>query len=152
MTAPISRINRRRVLAGIAAAGTLAVTPHGFAAASPRAYVLQDDPGTTSFMNWEAMEGTPTEAAILAYQEQTGRTVEIIPTPGTGTDYETKVRTMLAGGTVPDIVRVNDDYVRFYSTKQQFTDLTPFIERDGVDPADYYQPRLIYYNVDMFVQ
>lgn len=170
-----SRLSRRQVVTGAAAAGAAATLPRGFALASQgglsRAHALQDDPGLTSFMNWEAMEGTPTEAAILAYQERTGRQVEIIPTPGTGSDYETKVRTMLAGGTVPDIVRTNDDYVRFYSTKQQFTDLTPFIERDGINSADYYQPiwdfakqpdgkytawslgnqpRLIYYNVDMF--
>lgn len=170
-----SRLSRRRVMTGVAAAGAAAAMPHGFAIASQRSPSrfpsLQDDPGLTSFMNWEAMEGTPTEAAILAYQEQTGHQVEIIPTPGTGTDYETKVRTMLAGGTVPDVIRTNDDYVRFYSIKQQFTDLTPFIQRDGINAADYYepiwnfasqpdgkytawslgnQPRLIYYNVDLF--
>ena len=129
------------------------------------------DFGTTQFMNWEAMEGTPTEQAILAYQEQTGRTVEIIPNPGTGTDYETKIRTMLAGDTIPDIIRTNDDFVRFYSVKEQFTDLQPLMDRDGITPDSYYppifdfpkqpdgkytawtlgnQPRVIYYNVDLF--
>jgi multiple sugar transport system substrate-binding protein len=170
------RLTRRRLLGTSAGLGAAAILP-GAAAGSPRAIrpgllaLRQDDPGPTTFMNWEATEGTPTEAAVLAYQEATGRTVEIIPTPGTGTDYETKVRTMLAGGGAPDVIRTNDDFVRFYSSKEQFTDLTPYIERDGINPADYFepvwnftvqpngaytavslgnQPRLIYYNVDLF--
>lgn len=175
MTANRYRTSRRNVLGGLALAGAASAIPFGTSARSrlslPRAYSMQDSLGSTSFMNWEAMEGTVTEAAILAYQEQTGNPVEIIPSPGSGTDYETKVRTMLAGGTVPDIIRTNDDFVRFYSTKDQLTDLQPFIERDNINPDDYFeqiwnfarqpdntytaaslgnQPRLIYYNVDMF--
>jgi multiple sugar transport system substrate-binding protein len=168
------RTTRRNILGGLALAGAASALPTAaFAGPRPatsRRLALQDA-DSTSFMNWDPMEGTVTEAAILAYQEQTGNTIEIIPTPGTGTDYETKVRTMLAGGTVPDIIRTNDDFVRFYSSKQQFTDLQPLIERDGINPDDFYQPvwdfaaqpdgkytavslgnqpRLIYYNVDMF--
>ncbi|MDQ3653653.1 MAG: extracellular solute-binding protein [Chloroflexota bacterium] len=174
MATSITRVTRRRVIGGLAGAG-LAGTGLSRASASFGApNVLSSrsqDTAVTSFLNWEAMEGTPTEAAVLAYQEQSGNTVEIIPTPGTGTDYETKVRTMLAGGTIPDVIRVNDDFVRFYSTKDQFTDLQPWIERDGIDPTEFYepiwnfsrqpddtytawslgaQPRLMYYNIDMF--
>jgi len=161
-------------LAGAGLAGTGFATAGRASTSFGTPYVRSSrsqDGAVTSFLNWEAMAGTPTEAAVLAFQEQSGNTVEIIPTPGTGTDYETKVRTMLAGGTIPDVIRVNDDFVRFYSTKDQFTDLTPWIERDGIDPTDYYepiwnfarqpddtytawslgaQPRLMYYNIDMF--
>jgi len=168
------RTTRRNILGGLALAGAASALPSSAFAgprASTRRRLALQDAASTSFMNWDAMEGTVTEAAILAYQEQSGNPVEIIPTPGTGTDYETKVRTMLAGGTVPDIIRTNDDFVRFYSSKEQFTDLQPLIERDGISPDDFYepiwnfakqptgkytavslgnQPRLIYYNVDMF--
>lgn len=170
------RMTRRSALASSAALGASILLPR-YTSAAPGAGRAgfrargQDDLGTTQFMNWEAMEGTPTEAAVQAYIAETGNQVEIIPTPGTGTDYETKVRTMLAGGTVPDVIRTNDDFVRFYSVKNQFSDLTEWIQRDGIDPANYYepiwnfsaqpdgkytaislgnQPRLIYYNVDMF--
>lgn len=169
------RISRRTALAS-AALGATALIP-GVASAGPRSSHSpsiangQDDLGDTQFLNWEAMEGTPTQAAIDAYVAETGHQVEVIPTPGTGTDYETKVRTMLAGGTIPDVIRTNDDFVRFYSVKEQFSDLKPLIERDGIDSSKYFepiwnftsqpdgkytaislgnQPRVIYYNVDMF--
>lgn len=174
MTRASTRHTRRSVVTS--AAGAAAAVSIGQALAAhgrllPAALASAQDFGSVQFMNWEAMEGTPTEQAILAYQEQTGRAVEIIPNPGTGTDYETKIRTMLAGGTVPDIIRTNDDFVRFYSVKDQFLDLQPLMERDGIDPAMYYQPifdfpkqpdgtytawtlgnqpRMIYYNVDLF--
>lgn len=122
-------------------------------------------------MNWDDIKGTPIEMVLQAYEKQTGRKVENVPNPGSGTEYETKVRTMLAGGTAPDIMRVNDDFVRYYSVKDQVRDLTPYIKRDNINPDDYYasiydfakqpngtygawsignQPRVMYYNVNMF--
>ncbi len=127
--------------------------------------------GSTSFMNWDDIKGTPIEMVLQAYEKQSGQKVENVPNPGSGTEYETKVRTMLAGGTAPDIMRVNDDFVRYYSVKQQVRDLTPYIKRDNINPDDYYasiydfakqptgtygawsignQPRVMYYNVNMF--
>jgi multiple sugar transport system substrate-binding protein len=127
--------------------------------------------GSTTFMNWDDIKGTPIEMVLQAYEKQTGQKVENVPNPGSGTEYETKVRTMLAGGTAPDIMRVNDDFVRYYSVKQQVRDLTPYIKRDNINPDDYYasiydfakqptgtygawsignQPRVMYYNVNMF--
>ncbi len=127
--------------------------------------------GVTSFMNWDDIKGTPIEEVLQAYEKQTGNKFENVPNPGSGTEYETKVRTMLAGGTAPDIMRVNDDYVRYYSIKDQVRDLTPYLKRDNIKPEDYYapiydfakqpdgkygawsignQPRAIYYNVNMF--
>ncbi|MDP9364687.1 MAG: sugar ABC transporter substrate-binding protein [Chloroflexota bacterium] len=175
MTRSTPNITRRRFLAQAAAATGAAALPAAVRTGSARATARTraQGVGTTTFMNWDPIEGTPIEAVIQAYQQQTGSAVEVIPTPGRGTEYETKVRTMLAGGTVPDIMRVNDDFVRYYSIKDQILDLTPYIERDGIDRAQYFegmwdfaaqpdgrytawsigsQPRLVFYNVDMFNQ
>jgi multiple sugar transport system substrate-binding protein len=140
------------------------------AAATPSA-ASSGQVGSTSFMNWDDIKGTPIEMVLQAYEKQSGQKVENVPNPGSGTEYETKVRTMLAGGTAPDIMRVNDDFVRYYSVKQQVRDLTPYIKRDNINPDDYYasiydfakqpsgtygawsignQPRVLYYNVNMF--
>lgn len=119
------------------------------------------------FMNWGAVDGTPLRTSIDAYSEATGTEVKVWPVPAR---YEDKMRTLLAAGTTPDIMRVNDDYVRGYTAKGQFTDLTPYLEISGLNPENFYapiydfanfgggywawclgnQPRVIYYNIDMF--
>ena len=127
--------------------------------------------GPVTFVNWEDFKGTPLEQVIIAYQNQSGRKVEIQATPGTGTEYETKIRTILAGGAPPDIMRTNDDYVRYYSVKNQILDLSPYLKRDNINLDDYYkpiadfakqpdgkytawslgsQPIVLYYNASMF--
>jgi multiple sugar transport system substrate-binding protein len=118
-------------------------------------------------MNWGAVEGTPLQTAIDRYIEEKGTAINVWPVP---TRYEDKMRTLLAAGTTPDIMRVNDDYVRGYAAKDQLVDLTPYLEEYGYNPDDFYpfiyqfpqfdggywawalgnQPRLIFYNIDMF--
>ncbi|GIV75613.1 MAG: hypothetical protein KatS3mg050_0007 [Litorilinea sp.] len=119
------------------------------------------------FMNWGAVEGTPLQAAIDAFSEATGIPVKVWPVPAR---YEDKMRTLLAAGTTPDVMRVNDDYVRGYTVKKQLTDLRPYIEASGLNEDDFFsfiyqfpmyeggywawclgnQPRVIFYNVDLF--
>lgn len=120
-------------------------------------------------MNWDTVAGTPLETAINAFQEQSGITVNIQPTPTQ--DYETKMRTLLASGSPPDVMRINDDFVRGYSLANQLLDLRPYIEASGLSAADYNehpfnfpvqpdgshtawttgtQPSVIFYNVTRF--
>ncbi len=138
--------------------------------AEARSYAARaQDKAEVSFMNWDAIEGTPMETAINAFQEQSGITVNVQPTPTT--DYETKMRTLLASGSPPDVMRINDDFVRGYSLAEQLLDLRPYIDASGINPADYNehpfnfpiqpdgahtawttgtQPALIFYNVNLF--
>ncbi len=123
------------------------------------------------FINWDAIEGTPYEAAIKEFEKQTSKKVKVLPTPSD--QYETKIRSMLAAGTPPDVMRINDDFVRGYSVDNLLLDLTPYINESKVNPDDYFAPiydfakqpdgkytawaignapRLIYYNIDMFKQ
>lgn len=122
---------------------------------------------TVEFMNWGAVEGTPLQTAIDQYTEAKGTLVKVWPVP---TRYEDKMRTLLAAGTTPDIMRVNDDYVRGYAAKNQLVNLQPYLEQYGYNPDDFYkfiyefaefdggywawslgnQPRLIFYNIDLF--
>lgn len=129
----------------------------------------KQDAGLVTFMNWDPIGGTPLETAINAFQEQTGVTVNVQPTPTQ--DYETKFRTLLASGSPPDIMRINDDFVRGYSEAGQLMDLRPFIEASGLNPDNYNQhpfnfpvqpdgshtawsigtqPAMIFYNKTMF--
>jgi multiple sugar transport system substrate-binding protein len=120
-------------------------------------------------MDWDTVSGTPLETAIHAFQDQTGITVKIQPAPSE--DYETKMQTLLASGSPPDVMRINDDYVRGYSLAGQLQDLNPFIEQSQLNADDFNehpyrfpiqpdgshtawtigtQPAMIFYNVSMF--
>lgn len=78
---------------------------------------------------------------------------------------------MIAGGTAPDIMRINDDFVRGYTYEKTLLDLTPFLERDGITGEEYFktvydfprqptgeytawsvgcQPTVVFYNKTMF--
>ncbi len=125
--------------------------------------------GEISFMNWDTIDGTPLETAINAFEEQSGITVNVQPAPTQ--DYDTKFRTLLASGSPPDVMRINDDFVRGYSQANQLMDLRPFIEESGLNPDEFNQhpfnfpvqpdgahtawtigtqPGMIFYNKTMF--
>jgi multiple sugar transport system substrate-binding protein len=159
------QVSRRSfVQGGVGAAAGIALASRG-RSFSARAQDAQE----VTFMNWDIVEGTPIETAINAFQEATGITVSIQPTPTA--DYETKMRTLLASGSPPDVMRINDDFVRGYSLDETLLDLRPYIEASGINPADYNehpfnfpiqpdgqhtawtigtQPAMIFYNVDYF--
>ena len=116
------QLSRRRFLHGLAlgtgatalaacvAPGTPAETAESGAAdaggASAEAQIV-------SIMNWDEITGTPFEIVLDAYRDATGVQVDVQPTPAQ--DYETRMRTMIAGGTAPDVMRINDDFVRGYT-------------------------------------
>lgn len=152
--------------AGQAATTEAAATAPAAAAGAP---APADAGAEIVFINWDPIEGTPYQTAIEAFEKETGRKVNVQPTPSD--QYETKIRSMLAGGTPLDIMRINDDFVRGYSVDNLLLDLSPLIKESKLNPDDYFepiyefpqqpdgtytawcignQPRLIYYNVDMF--
>jgi multiple sugar transport system substrate-binding protein len=161
---PTRTFDRRTVTkTGIAAAAGLAA---GHVTGSPS---IAGQSAEISFMNWDTVSGTPLETAINAFQEQSGITVNVQPTPTQ--DYTTRMRTLLASGQPPDIMRIDDDLVRGFAEANQLLDLTQFIESSEIDTAEYpqglysftdqldgshpawvigVQPRVLFCNVDMF--
>lgn len=163
-----SNLSRRRFLAGltgVAAGGMLAgCGGNGNAGGGG------DGKGLT-FLNWAQVKGTPLEQAIQSYEKSSGAKVTV--QPAVTQEYDTKMRTLLAGGSPPDVMRINDDFVRGFSEQGALLDLKPYLEKDGVDTAAFakeafefpkqpdgshtawvlgYEPRLIFYNVDLFKQ
>ncbi|MGC4940441.1 ABC transporter substrate-binding protein [Kribbella sp. DT2] len=162
-----SNLSRRRFLAGLgglAAGGVLAGCGGGGNEAGGGGKGL-------TFLNWQQVKGTPLEQAIQAHEKAAGVTVTV--QPAVTQEYDTKMRTLLAGGAPPDVMRINDDFVRGFSEQGALLDLRPYIEKDGLDTAQFakevyefpkqtdgshtawvvgYEPRLIFYNVDLFKQ
>lgn len=123
-----------------------------------------------TLLNWEQTAGTPLGRAIREFEKRSGTRVTIQPAV-TGEAYDTKMQTLLAGGDPPDVLRINDDFVRGFSDQDVLLDLTTYTRRDRLDTGQFareayefpkqadgshtawvlgYQPRLIFYNVDMF--
>ena len=93
--------------------------------------------------------------------------IKLMPTPDR---YEDKVRTMLAAGTPPELVQVNDDYNVTYAKKGWTRPLDDYVKASGWKKEDFYpviwefawgaghftyvtignRARAIIYNVDMF--
>jgi multiple sugar transport system substrate-binding protein len=87
------------------------------------------------------------------------------------TDYLTKLQTLLAAGTPPDVISLGNEWFPAFMSKGAFADLTPFIQDDAELNLDDYIPRTLevlthngklyalptsfsvdalYYNVDAF--
>ena len=163
---------RRSFLAGMAGAvgGAIALSCGSGPAGRPAtAGSAASKGGEVSFLDWEKIPGTPLEQAIQMFQKQTGTTVTVQPVPTT--DYDTKMRTLLAGKVAPDVMRINEYYIRGFSLDNALMDLRPFMKKSGVDqsllnPAMFRSPTqrngkhtawvigsqasLIFYNVDLF--
>ena len=52
-------------------------------------------------------------------------------------DYMTRLPTLFAGGAVPDVVHQHMSIVQDYGARGALDDLTPYMERDGIDRANY---------------
>ncbi|WP_089773136.1 extracellular solute-binding protein [Ruania alba] len=54
-------------------------------------------------------------------------------------DYQTRFRTLIAGGSPPDLMRLNDDFLREMSDKESILDIEPYLSESGVDTSDYFE-------------
>ncbi|HVX44348.1 MAG TPA: extracellular solute-binding protein, partial [Mycobacteriales bacterium] len=160
-----NRITRRQFstgLAGAAATAALAACSKGSASKGG------GNKKEITFLNDSAVENTPFGTAISAFEKESGIKVKVQPVPA---EFDTKFRTVLSSGAPPDLIKINDDYVKGISATGALLDLNPYIERDkpGTSqfPEDLYNfpkqpdgkhtawviahsPRLFFYNVDLF--
>jgi multiple sugar transport system substrate-binding protein len=54
-------------------------------------------------------------------------------------DYQTRFRTLLAGGSPPDVMEINNDFLREMSDKKTVLDLTKYIESSKINKDDYFK-------------
>jgi multiple sugar transport system substrate-binding protein len=147
-------------LAGLTACGGSSSTTNGGSSGSKN----------LAFLNWDPVEqGTPLANAVADFEKSSGVKVKVQPAPAS--DYDTKLLTIMSSGSTPDAIRLNDDYVLGYSQQNTLLDLNPYIEKDGLKEADFFehpfkfpiqkdgkhtawatgtQPNMVFYNVDAF--
>jgi len=68
---------------------------------------------------------------------------QIIPT-----DYDTKLQTMFAGGTAPDIAEVSQDDFDNFASQGEFEDLNPYFQQAGIDLVSQFGQG----NIDTFTE
>jgi multiple sugar transport system substrate-binding protein len=125
------------------------------------------DPNAVTFANWSDSVDATYAQILEQFLDQTG--VRVDPQASVSfDDYQTRFRTLLAGGSPPDVMRLNDDFLREMSDKQQLLDVNPLLAR--TDTSALYpelldftdlpagrgglaigsSPRVIYYNKTVF--
>jgi multiple sugar transport system substrate-binding protein len=85
-------------------------------------------------------------------------------------NYDDKLLALYTGGNPPDVLRLNDDYILGYKTKNLIAALDKYVKASGLKKEDFYpavydfpvydgkhyawflgaNPRMLFYNVDLF--
>jgi multiple sugar transport system substrate-binding protein len=119
--------------------------------------------------SWNDSVGDLLKGAIAeAWSKTSGKKLEAQASVSFA-DYQTRFRTLLAGGQPPDVMRLNDDFIGEISGKKLSKDLKPYFEKSNLNEADFFplftwsklpsgqrglvvaqQVRVIYYNKTMF--
>lgn len=166
MTIGINDLNRRAFLraSGLAASGALlGACAKGTDSASGGSSGAVTTNGWTDVLHDYLMG-----PVAAAFTKQSG--IKIEPQAGVPfDDYQTRFRTLLAGGAPPDVMRLNDDFLPEISDKKLSKDLAPYLAKSTLKEADFLpsfdasklpsgrrglvvasQVRCIYYNKTMF--
>lgn len=163
MTSGYSTMNRRSFLvtsvgAALALGGCAKGTDSQGAGADTISSAAWDD-GISDQMNGSILQGFEKKSGIKV------RPQAAVPF----TDFQTRFRTLLAGGSPPDVMRLNDDFLPEISEKKLSKDLEPYFSKSQLNKADYFpifdwsklptgqralvvgqQVRLVFYNKTMF--
>ena len=131
------RFTRRgflKTVGGVAASGVLAALSGGCG-------VVPGGSGTSgggneiTWLQWSNPDVVGYTDLVKAFHSaQSEVKVKVMPTPDR---YEDKVRTLLASGSHPDIVQINDDYVKGYKVKGLIKPLDDYIKKSNVPKDDF---------------
>lgn len=97
--------------------------------------------GDINMMIWgngEEVAGIKEKANLFNQNNGKGikMSVEALP----NADYNTKLNATLTAGTAPDVIMESADFNGFYYRNGNFENLTPFVERDGLDLEELFIP------------
>ncbi|MCE7988337.1 MAG: extracellular solute-binding protein [Caldilinea sp. CFX5] len=137
------KLSRRQLLQGMALVGVGAVVAGCVAPGAPASTAGQGGgpstaPVTIDFITPGAL-GTEREMYTQFITEFQGANPNVtvnVSFEAWG-DYMTKLPTMFAGGVVPDMIHQHMSIVQDYAHRGVLSDLTPYMERDGINAEDY---------------
>lgn len=119
------------------ASSSSATTSSGSTSGSTSESTASGEQVTLKVSLWDATSNPADLAAIDAFMEANPDVkIDLIDIPST--DYNTKLNTMLNGGSQLDVYFIKQaDMTKSFYDKGQLLDLTPYIEESGVDMAAY---------------
>ncbi|RCK70174.1 sugar ABC transporter substrate-binding protein [Desertihabitans brevis] len=126
----MTRISRRSLITGLGALGA-----SGALAACGGGPAGSATPNEVSFANWSDNFADLYTQSLDAYEAQSGVTV-VRQADVPFDDYQTRFRTLLSGGQPPGLMRLNDDFVREMTDKEQLADLGERIS--GLSEEEYF--------------
>lgn len=95
---------------------------------------------TIKFMSWQSDETKRLEEdAIKTYMEDNPN-ITVEPQFVTYSDYTSKLNTLLAGKSEPDVYLLQEYYTLQYGAEGLVEDLAPYFEAAGIDPSEKYVP------------
>ncbi|GAB4566980.1 MAG: sugar ABC transporter substrate-binding protein [Anaerolineae bacterium] len=138
------------VLAACAPGGTpapQAPAAEGEAAAQP---AEQEEQITIKwFMRWDQTRVDNVAKPVIAEFEQLHPNIKVeLENIGSGSEYYTKLQTMVAGGTPPDVFYPATHVAYAYASKGAILPVQDFIDRDGIDLSEYEEQVLDLYKMD----
>lgn len=119
------------------ASSSSATTSSGSTSGSTSESTASGEQVTLKVSLWDATSNPADLAAIDAFMEANPDIkIDLIDIPST--DYNTKLNTMLNGGSQLDVYFIKQaDMTKSFYDKGQLLDMTPYIEKSGVDMAAY---------------
>lgn len=101
------------------------------------------------FMRWDKARLDGVAQPVIAAFEKEHPNIKIeIENIGSGTEYWTKLQTMIAGGTAPDVIYPATHNAYALASKGALLNLDPFVQRDKLDMAKYDPQILDLYKYD----
>ncbi len=101
------------------------------------------------FMRWDQTRVDNVAKPVIAEFEKLYPNIRIeLENIGSGSEYYTKLQTMIAGGTPPDIFYPATHVAYAYALKGAILPVQEYIDRDGIDLSQYEQQVLDLYKMD----
>lgn len=103
--------------------------------------VLGQDRVTIRYSFWGLPEEVTVQEQLKAAFEAEHPNIEVqLDHVSSAGDFPANMLTQIAGGNPPDVFYLGEALVPSFASRGVLTDLTPFVERDGVDLSQYWQP------------
>lgn len=95
-------------------------------------------PQTVKYSFWGNPDAIGVEDDIIKAFEAANSSINIVPVVSGYTDYHTKLLTLIAGGSAPDVMRVDSYFFGDFLQAGALRQIDDLVKRDNIDMSKYY--------------